>query len=227
MKSRLIVFKKYNVICGHYGSGKTNFAVNAAFNLRETGSTVTIVDLDVVNPYFRTSDYTEDLLAKGIRVISPNTARTNVDAPALSGEIYSVFDNADGYIIFDVGGDDAGAYTLGRFSEKIISTEDYQGIFVVNMYRTFIANPKDALEIMREIENAGHIPMTGLVNNSNLSILTDEETILASMNYSKEISRISGLPLLANTVPKDLVDSLSNSIDNIYPVEVYVKLPWN
>lgn len=220
------MLKKYNVICGHYGTGKTNFTINAAVNLAGQGKKVTVVDLDVVNPYFRSSDYIEQLESRGIKIICPYAANTTLDSPYLSAEIFSVFVD-DRIVLFDVGGDDAGAYTLGMFSKKITDSNDYSGIFVINKYRNLIEEPSDALEIMREVEAAGKVPMTAVVNNSHLCSLTDEKTILDSLSYAQEFSRISGLPLIATTVPENIYDKLSDKVPNPYKTTVYVKLPWN
>lgn len=111
--------KRITVVCGHYGCGKTNFSINLALHMAKQGKNVTLVDLDVVNPFFRSSDYKQILENQGVYVISPKYAGTNVDTPALSAEIDSVFNLNDRMVIFDVGGDDAGAFALGRYSSKI------------------------------------------------------------------------------------------------------------
>ena len=113
--------QKRIVVVGHYGSGKTEFSLNLAFRLREQGEKVTIVDLDVVNPYFRTADAVKELKAQGIRVIVPEYANTNVDVPALPPDIFAAFET-EGTVIFDVGGDDDGAIVLGRFFSRFQET---------------------------------------------------------------------------------------------------------
>lgn len=105
--------RKIYLITGHYGSGKTNFAVNLALSERKLGRTVTLVDLDIVNPYFRSADFASLLQEEGIGLVSPVYANTNLDIPALSGAVDAVFDNGGERVIIDVGGDDAGAHRSG------------------------------------------------------------------------------------------------------------------
>ncbi len=220
--------KSINIICGHYGSGKTNFSLNLALRKKREGKTVDIVDLDIVNPYFRTADYKNFLVDNGIRVISPASAGTTLDAPALTSEIYSVFDDVDGYTVIDVGGDDVGASALGRFSKLIKALpEPYEMIFVINKFRSMISEPEDAIEIMREIEAASRLSVTGIVNNSHLATITTAEDILGSLDYAKATAQLAGLPLLATTAPANLASELEGRVENLLPVEVIVKLPWN
>lgn len=218
--------KRVNIICGHYGSGKTNYSLNLAKQLIDKGEKVTIVDMDIVNPYFRTSDYGKWLNDIGVHVISPSEAGTTLDSPSLSAEVYSAFLKSDRYVIVDVGGDDAGATALGRFESNIKSLDDYQCIYVINKFRKFISTPQKAVEIMREIESACKLKMNAVVNNSHLSHLTTSDDILSSVEYSTEVCSISGLPLIATAVPKNLSDELKGRVPDIYPVEIIVKLPW-
>ena len=216
-----------HIICGHYGSGKTNFALNLAFNARKNGNNVTIVDLDIVNPYFRTADYSKLLKDEGIRVISPASAGTTVDAPALTAEMYSIFDKVDEYIIIDVGGDDVGATALGRFSKQIINSGKYEMLFVINKFRKLISTPEEAAELLREIESAGRVRATGIVNNSHLSDLTTADDILSSMEYAEKTAELTSLPLAATTAPIKLEGELRGRVPNLYPVNIIVRLPWN
>ena len=214
------------LVCGHYGTGKTNYTVNEALRLARCGEKVTVVDLDVVNPYFRSSDYTPVLENAGIRVISPPAAGTTLDSPYLSPAIYAAFEG-DGVALFDVGGDDAGAYALGSFSERINALPDVEGRFVINRFRNLIADPDDAVGILREVEAAGHVRMTGIVNNSHLCALTDENTVLSSLDYAQAVCGRTGLPLIATVIPAALSDRLKDRVPLPYPAQVYVSLPWN
>ena len=184
-----------------------------------------IVDLDIVNPYFITSNYSDDLMKKGIRIISPNYAGSNVDVPSLPAEINSVLEDDNGYIILDVGGEDDGAGVLGRYADKIDKI-DYRMYYVINKFRRDISNPEDAVALMRNIERASHLKVTDIVNNSHLSELTTTENILNSIKYAEQISGITELPLTYTTIPKGMVNMLSDKINNAYPVDVIVKLPW-
>ena len=126
---------RIHIICGHYGCGKTNLALNLALTLRRKGEKVTVADLDIVNPYFRTADYKEVLEKQGVRVICPHSAGTTIDAPQINAEIFSIFDRPEGHVVIDVGGDDAGAAALGRFKRQIEAAGGCEMLYVVNRYR--------------------------------------------------------------------------------------------
>ncbi|HZJ77520.1 MAG TPA: ParA family protein, partial [Clostridia bacterium] len=225
--SEVIIMKKgLHIICGHYGSGKTNYALNLAFKARDEGEKVTIVDIDIVNPYFRTSDYTKQLEEKGIKVISSSTAGTTVDAPGLTAEMYSVFDKMGEVSIIDVGGDDVGAGALGRFS-KLIEKAGYEMIYVINKYRNLISTPDEAVSVLKEIELKSKLKATAIVNNSHLSGLTKAKDILDSLDYANETARLANLPLIATTAPTAVIDDIGDKVVNLTPVDVIVKLPWN
>lgn len=217
--------ERITIVCGHYGSGKTNFSLNLALDMANKGKKVTIVDLDVVNPYFRSSDYREMLEEKGIHIIAPRYAGTNLDTPILSAEIDSVFDIDDRMIIFDVGGDDAGAYALGRYSDKI-KEQKYSFIYLVNKYRNLTQIPQQAVEILNEINCASKLNATHIVNNSHLQGLTEPLTIINAMQYGKDIANALNLPLLCTTAPKRLIDNKELSDYNLYYVEQIVKPPF-
>ena len=197
--------KRITIVTGHYGSGKTNFAVNLAVDLSREGKQVVLVDLDIVNPYFRSADFKERLTAMGIEMICPIYANTNLDIPALGADIYSVFyQNDSRYVIFDVGGDDAGAAALGRYSH-LIQQENYD-------------------MLLREIETTARVPVTGIINNSNLGDQTTEQDITNAITYGADVAALAGVPLVATTVRRDLAGSLIEK--SVYPVDIYVLPPW-
>ncbi len=201
--------KRLTLFAGHYGSGKTNIAVNYAIYLAKMGRKVCIADLDIVNPYFRTKDSEAELSEYGIELISPQYANTNVDLPALPAESYKLVQDKSVYGIMDIGGDDRGAYAIGRFKEYILKENDYRMAFVANCYRPLTATAEDTLEIMREIEAASGIPFTCIVNNSNLGPETDSETVLSSLEYIEELSKISGLPVWMHTAESSVAEEIS------------------
>lgn len=213
--------KKYTIITGHYGSGKTNFTANLAVKAAEEGEKVTVVDLDIVNPYFRSADFAELFAKKGITLAAPLYANTNLDIPALSFNIED-FMEAEGKVIVDVGGDDSGASALARYKEFLLqNSDDIEGICMINMYRYLTGTAAEAVEFMREIENASGIPMSAIVNNSNLGEETTAETIENSTAYADEVSRLTGLPL------KYTVDTSAGAeVKNRFPAEIYVKKIW-
>jgi hypothetical protein len=222
--------KRFTVVTGHYGCGKTNFSINLALDLARKGEQVTLVDLDIVNPYFRSSDSAALLAENGIALISPTFAGTTLDTPSLPAAIYSAFESA-GRVVFDVGGDDAGATTLGRYSGQIRAL-DYELLYVVNRYRNLTGTAAEAAALLGEIESASHLKATGVVNNSHLQKETTVATVLDSLAYAREAAELLGLPLVCTTVPARLASEFSQqagdatSVENAYPIEVYVRTPW-
>ncbi|MBQ4233558.1 MAG: hypothetical protein II700_01500 [Firmicutes bacterium] len=196
--------KRLSLFCGHYGSGKTNIAVNYAVRLKEEGKKVTIADLDIVNPYFRTRDSEEMLERAGVRLLTLPYANTNIDMPTIPSEAYSLFRPETGHCVLDIGGDDRGAYVLGQFAPFILEENDYDMFFVVNYCRPLTPTPEKALEVLREIEEACGIGFTALINNSNLGAWTDRRLIEESRGKALELSRLTGLPLAMTTVRRDL-----------------------
>ena len=200
--------KRLTLFAGHYGSGKTNIAVNYALALAGEGKKVLIGDLDIVNPYFRTKDSAKVLEEAGIELISPQYANTNVDLPALPAENYRLVQDKSSYGIMDIGGDDRGAYALGRYTPFILEENNYRMAFVANCYRPLTRTAEDAFEIMKEIESACHLPFTCIINNSNLGPESDPQTILDSLEYIQKLSRLSGLPLWMHTAEKMVAEQL-------------------
>lgn len=213
--------KRVTLFAGHYGSGKTNIAVNYALALKEMGNNVVVADLDIVNPYFRTKDSTDELNAKGIEIISPEFANTNVDLPALPASVYGVVQNKLRHAVLDIGGDDRGAYALGRYAPYILEENDFEMIFVANFLRPLTRTPEEALEVMREIEEAGHIPFTAIVNNSNLGKDTEAEDVEKTDILAKRLSELSGLPLLFTTATEDVAKKLT--LQNVLPMKLQKK----
>ena len=220
--------KRLTLFAGHYGSGKTNIAVNYALQLASEGKKVCIADLDIVNPYFRTADSAKELEAAGIDLISPKFANSNVDLPALPAEAYRLVEDQSSYGVMDIGGDDRGAYALGRYVPFMQKENNYRMIFVANCYRALTRNAQDALEVMREIEAACGLQFTDIVNNSHLGNFTDTQTLLDSQDFIKELSELSGLPVYMTTVRADLADAVGQHIPNVFPLhlqEKYFDLP--
>ncbi len=216
--------KRVTLFMGHYGSGKTNIAVNYALKLKEKNENVVITDLDIVNPYFRTRDSLEDLEKAGIKLISSEFANSNVDLPAIPQDVYSVVDDKSSVAVIDVGGDDRGAYALGRYANKIVEENDFEMLFVFNKYRPLTPDAQSALEVMREIETACNMKFTAIVNNSNVGALTEKEDVLASVNEVDELSRLSGLPVKMTAVDEKLFTTLNGKIENLFPLKLQKKI---
>ena len=201
--------KRITIFAGHYGSGKTNLAVNYALALKKQGLAVKIADLDIVNPYFRTKDSAKELEQAGIPLISPAFANSNVDLPALPQELYGLVQNRHFHAVLDVGGDDRGAYALGRYTPYILEENDYEMIFVANFFRPLTRTAADALEVMREIEAACGIRFTAIANNSNLGNLTAASDVEATHSKALELSELSGLPLLLTSAEEKVCEKLN------------------
>lgn len=217
--------KRITLFAGHYGSGKTNIAVNFALKLAQTGKRVTIADLDIVNPYYRTKDSEDELNRAGIRVISSEFANSNVDFPAMPGEAYSIIDDKQSFAVCDVGGDDRGAYALGRFSTEI-KAQDYEMFLVINRYRPLTRDVDSLIEIKNEIEAAAAIPFTAIINNSNLGRETTPESVLASLDYANEASSRLELPLKLTTVYEPIYNELKDKIENLMPLSLQKRNFW-
>ena len=215
--------KRITILAGHYGSGKTNIAVNFAFRMKAEGKRVAVCDLDIVNPYFRTKDSEDDFKKAGIRLISSEYANTNVDIPALPPEMYAVVDDKETNFVLDIGGDDRGALALGRLSDMIKEEGQYEMLLVANFFRPLTSDPNELLSVMKEIEIASGIRFTGIVNNSNLGEETEGEHVLSSVDKANAFSKISGLPLVMTTVKESLYAELENKISNLFPLKLQKK----
>ena len=216
-------FKRLTLLCGHYGSGKTNVAVNLAFYLKEQYNNVVVADLDIVNPYFRTIDSIEDFKARGIELICSEYANTNVDIPALPANMYRLTADKDITAVIDVGGDDRGAYALGRLVPEIKAENKFDMLMVINGYRPLTPDAESTVEVMREIEEACKLKFTGLVNNSNIGEETTAEDIIKSIGYANEGSQASGLPIVMTSVKHELYDGRKDKIDNLLPLALQAK----
>ena len=215
--------KRLTLFAGHYGSGKTNIAVNYALYLAAEGKKVCIADLDIVNPYFRTKDSAKVLERAGVELISPQFANTNVDLPALPPESYRLVQDKSIYGIMDIGGDDRGAYALGRFVPSILAEGNYRMIFVANSYRPLTRTPEEALEVMGEIEAACGLRFTDIINNANLGTETTPETLLEAVPYMEELSRISGLPIFAHTAQVNVAKALEGKLAPVLSLQLQEK----
>ena len=212
--------KRVTLFAGHYGSGKTNIAVNYALHMAKDGLPVSIADLDIVNPYFRTKDSAEDLRDAGIRLISSPYANSNVDVPALPAELYSLVNDKTTYAVFDVGGDDRGALALGRYAPAILEENDYEMIFVANFYRPLTQTAEDALSVMREIETAGGIPFTAIVHNSNVGRETTKSDLLSKKSELERLSELSSLPVLFCAAE----ESVAKTVDGAFALKLQKKI---
>ena len=206
------------IVTGHYGSGKTNIAVNLAMNFAGIGEKVCIIDLDIVNPYFRSADFEKLFMKNGIKLIAPGFANTNLDIPSLCFDIQAVLDNYD-RIIIDVGGDDQGALALGQYAESL-SARGYDMLYVVNKYRYLTNTAEEAVELMGNIERAAGLKVKGIINCSNLGLNTTAYDIEDSIAFAEQCAKEAGIPMLFTAAMRGL------DIKYAYPVEIYIRPFW-
>ncbi|MBR2283592.1 MAG: cobalamin biosynthesis protein CobQ [Ruminococcus sp.] len=217
--------KKITIITGHYGTGKTNFSVNLAVKAAREGRRTAIIDLDLVNPYFRTSDFQTLFEEKGIQMIAPDFAGSNLDMPSVQFDIEQLAGSLD-CVMIDVGGDDAGAVALGRFAEGLsVFRDDMDMLYVVNQRRYLTSSADEAVKLLYEIETAARMKHTGIVNNTNLGSETTADIIRQSAGFAQEISAKTGLPLLYTTCPEEISTDIRD-VPDLFPVRVYVKPVW-
>jgi hypothetical protein len=186
--------KRVRIIIGHYGSGKTEFAVNYTFGLAAQGKKTSIVDLDIVNPYFRSREIEPQFIKKGIRVISSSIKGMSGDLPAVSPEIYSVLQDTSYEVVLDVGGDKAGARALGRYHEYF-DKEPYDMFFVLNANRHQTSTVDGAISYLRSIEDSSRQKVTALVNNTHLCDSTTVEDIMKGQKLCEDVSNVLELPI--------------------------------
>jgi hypothetical protein len=216
-----------HIIIGNYGSGKTEVAVNYAFALKETHPVVSIVDLDIVNPYFRCREARETLRQHGIEVIVPDNKYMHADLPIIVPEIKGAIEKHTGQTIFDVGGDDAGARVLRGFRE-IFATATYDLIMVINANRPFTDSVAGVIRIMHEIEIASGLKVTALISNTHLINETRADTIYQGYDLARQVSLTTGLPIKFVTVLDRLLDSIDPTRFDVplFPIVRRMIHPW-
>ena len=190
-ENRLFLFS------GHYGSGKTEVSINYAMRLA-TAYRTTIVDFDIVNPYYRTADARGGLEAKGIRVIASQFAKSNADAPAMPAEISSVFDDKGVKAVFDVGGDSAGARATSVYRDYFLA-EKYFHFFIFNIRRQITSTVSGLIEAFYDIQGNARLPFTALINNTNLMDRTGPKDLFEGLETACELSERLSLPLAFST----------------------------
>lgn len=234
-----------NIIAGHYGVGKTTLSLNLALQAADAGARPTVADLDVVNPYFRSTEYRSLLEEHGVSVVAPrfSEAGSNLDAPALNGAIVPAIEAAStaAPLFIDAGGDEVGATALGRFAYAV-EERSHALLYVVNALRIGMADAEEAVRVLHEIEHASHLRATGIVSNAHLMDRTDLDVIEQGADLAQRTAEITGLPLLGITVPEALVDE-DGTLDPVracvrarldaladvaplVPIVPYVRTPW-
>ena len=222
--------KRITIFVGNYGSGKTEIALNTAFKLKEQGRDVILADVDIVNPYFRSSEHKELLIEKGIRVIMPPGANTNVDIPSLPLDIYAAFESGK-YVVIDCGGDPAGATALGALKHKIDNIRDDVSIyFVLNARRPLQGTADETFEMLKSIEYVSRLKVDGIINNTNLANETTIEDLIYGQEVSLSLSAKTGIPLSYISGETGVLEEFKNLFpdysDKLIPLDIYMRPYW-
>ncbi len=213
-------FVKHNIyiVTGHYGSGKTEFSVNFALSLRKSHQKVVLVDLDIVNPYFRSNDSRAILEQAGVSVIAPSYAGTNVDIPVLPPEIMRIFEEKDAQIVLDVGGDDDGAIALGRY-KQYFDRHGYELYLVVNTRRPMTTTADEILQMKTDIEIASRLSVTALIADTNLADETDAALVEEGYEIVKSVSQKTGIPIAYVCATEHVAETLSSECkERLFPI---------
>ena len=192
--------------------------MNYALWLREKDLPVTVADLDIVNPYFRTLDSESVFREHGIKLICSQFANSNVDAPAMPKEVYNLIDSRTEYGVLDIGGDDRGALALGRYVPSITEENDYEMLLVINKARPLTRNVADTVDVVNEMVAACGLPFTGIVNNTNLGPETTADDVLASMSYAEDVSKAIGIHIKMTCCDEKLYEELKDKVENLFPL---------
>ena len=211
------------VVVGNYGSGKTEISLNLALKYAQRGEQVTLVDLDIVNPYFRSSERTDLLEAHGIRVYAPSFAMTTVDVPSLPAEIQAVFADKSRRVIFDVGGDDTGAAALGRY-RPYFEKDSVSMLFVVNAFRPLSADADSVCDLLYRIEQKGHLRAGSLVNNANVAWETEPSHLLAGETLLQEVSGRTGLPIAYHCAMEPILAQVQGQRLSGQPFPMHIRM---
>ena len=217
--------KRMQIITGHYGSGKTEYAVNLALHLAQTTENVALADMDIVNPYFRSYEQAKRLEDAGIRVIVTSCGGI-ADIPAINPEVMSIFQQEKWTGVLDIGGDPIGARVLARFAHQLKS-EDFDLLFVLNANRPETKDVESALQYMQGIEAECRQKVTGIVNNTHLCGETTAEEILKGARLAQELSERTSLPVIHHAVQRKFVEQVQDKLSEpILPMNIYMKKPW-
>ncbi|RXJ03907.1 ATP-binding protein [Anaerobacillus alkaliphilus] len=219
--------KRIKIITGHFGSGKTEIAINISIKEAIYYKKVALNDLDVINPYFRSRDVGEHLTKLGVELIAPKGILATADLPIVSPDVYRVLQDSSYRVIIDVGGDKDGATALGQYFHKL-KDEDYELLFVINANRPYVSTVKGIVSTIHEIEKVSRLSVTGLINNTNLGCKeTTVDTLLQGIMISKEVSETLGIPFLYTTLSDKVIGTKEiEELPNLHYIKRFMKLPW-
>ena len=218
---------RIRVIIGHYGSGKTEFAVNYAMKLAEQGRKVALADLDVVNPYFRSREKHDVLEAKGIEVIGSSLGmKSGADLPAISASVLAPIQDESYDVILDVGGDSVGARTLVRYY-TYFKEGTYDMFFVLNANRSETQTVEGAINHIRAIEATSRTKVTGIINNTHLLRDTNVDDVLKGQKLAMKVSEKLQIPIKYISALEKVARQLpENTHGQIFPIKMYMREDW-
>ena len=225
MAAAEICTHRLSIVTGHYGTGKTEFAVNLALSLAAGEAQVMLADLDIVNPYFRSRERRQLLEEAGIRLVSTSQTCADADVPAIPAELLAILEDRAVRGVLDIGGDPAGARVLARFQPKIVR-EDYQLIYVLNANRPEVRTPETAVRYLRAIEETTGLACSALVNNTHLCGETTEAEILKGAAQAEAVFRETGIPVLCHMAEERFLPGLKKLREPVFPITIRMKKPW-
>jgi len=218
--------KRIRIICGHYGSGKSEFSVNYAIKLNESHSKVALVDLDVVNPYFRSREQTEEMESLGIKVISSSLKGNNADLPSISGEVNVPIIDSSYELVIDLGGDNVGARVLGRYREDILNNE-YDMLIVLNANRPETQTKEQSIKYVKDIEATSGLKVSGIINNTHLLKSTTIEDVLRGQKLAEQVAEELNIDVRYTAAIETLENEIPENLKSKYfPIGLYLRKDW-
>lgn len=226
MQSENLPKARILVLVGNYGSGKTEISLNLALKLARRGEKVTLVDLDIVNPYFRSSERTELLEKEGVKVYAPSFAMSTVDVPSLPADIQAVFADKSRRVIFDVGGDDTGAAALGQY-KPYFNQDDVEVLFVVNAFRPLSGDADSVCDLMLRVAGRSRLSPTAVINNANVAWETEESDLVRGEELLREVSTRMNLPIGYLCAKQDILDKLPDHLSGErIAIDILMRPEW-
>lgn len=227
--------KNVKVLIGNYGSGKSELALNFAMQAAARGDRTELLDLDMVNTYFRLTERGKMVEQKEIRLVSPNFACAGIETLSLPAEVASAFVLDWDSVIFDVGGDDVGSTALGRYHEDFMALKpgELEVLNVVNIRRPLSGTVEKIQRLQEGMQVHSRLQITGMINNTNLSTMTTEQELWDGYLMLKEVSDITGIPVCYTTGKKEFLDAfLARNPDPKYvgtpiAIDVYMHRDWD